>query len=112
MIDSSVNFNEADFNFNQLLGSAGYKQENDDLQKKIPQTTKAKSKKFDFGGEVDDDDGAFSDEELSKKERIEYESMLKRDPLYEFFNLTCQSIKLNSPHINTICHIDTTYLYK
>ena len=38
--------------------------------------------------------------------------MLKRDPLYEFFNLTCQSIKLNSPHINTICHIDTTYLYK
>ena len=37
--------------------------------------------------------------------------MLKRDPLYEFFQLTCQSIKLNSPHINTICHIDPKDLY-
>ena len=30
----------------------------------------------------------------------------------EFFTLTCQSIKLNSPHMNTICHIDTNQLYR
>ena len=32
--------------------------------------------------------------------------------MQEFFTLTCQSIKLNSPHMNTICTIDTMQLYK
>ena len=32
--------------------------------------------------------------------------------MQEFFTLTCQSIKLNSPHMNTICTIDTIQLYK
>ena len=30
----------------------------------------------------------------------------------EYFTLTCQSIKLNSPHMNTICSIDTKKLYQ
>lgn len=51
------------------------------------------------------------DDKLTKKQRMEYHYLLKRDPLYEFFQLTCQSIKLNSPHINTICHIDPKDLY-
>ena len=38
--------------------------------------------------------------------------LLNRDPMQEFFTLTCQSIKLNSPHMNTICTIDTISLYK
>lgn len=37
---------------------------------------------------------------------------LNRDPMQEFFSLTCQSIKLNSPHMNTICTIDTMQLYQ
>lgn len=32
--------------------------------------------------------------------------------MQEFFSLTCQSIKLNSPHMNTICTIDTNQLYR
>lgn len=51
---------------------------------------------------MDDGGSMFSFED---KSRLDY--MLNRDPLQEFFTLTCQSIKLNSPHMNTICHIDT-----
>lgn len=29
----------------------------------------------------------------------------------EFFTLTCQAIKLNSPQMNTVCTIDTMELY-
>ena len=32
--------------------------------------------------------------------------------MQEFFSLTCQSIKLNSAHMNTICTIDTDQLYR
>jgi hypothetical protein len=31
--------------------------------------------------------------------------------MQEFFNLTCQAVKLTSPHMNTICTIDTEKLY-
>ena len=37
---------------------------------------------------------------------------MNRDPMQEFFLLTCQAIKLNSPKMNTICTIDTMSLYK
>ena len=37
---------------------------------------------------------------------------LNRDPMHEFFTLTCQSIKLNSPHLNMIAMIDTMALYQ
>lgn len=46
---------------------------------------------------------------FSEQKNMEY--MLNRDPMEEFFALTCQSIKLNSPHINTIATIDTKELY-
>ena len=48
---------------------------------------------------------------LTDKERFQLDYLLKRDPLYEFFNLTCQSSILNSPYINSICHIETKQLY-
>mmetsp|Transcript_12364 Transcript_12364/g.19221 ORF Transcript_12364/g.19221 Transcript_12364/m.19221 type:complete len:99 (+) Transcript_12364:228-524(+) len=40
------------------------------------------------------------------------EYLLNRDPMQEFFQLTCQAIKLNSPQMNTICTIDTVQLYQ
>lgn len=40
------------------------------------------------------------------------EYLTKRDPMQEFFTLTCQSVKLNSPHMNAVCTIDTMQLYK
>ena len=49
---------------------------------------------------------------LSDKERHEINYLIKRDPMKEFFNLTCQSVKLNSPNINSICHVETNNLYK
>ena len=51
-------------------------------------------------------------QQLTDKERFQFNYLLSRDPLLEFFNLTCQSIKLNSPHINTICDVDCNLLYK
>jgi len=38
--------------------------------------------------------------------------MASRDPLKEFFALTCQSVKLNSPHMNIICTINQNSLYE
>jgi hypothetical protein len=32
--------------------------------------------------------------------------------MQEFFTLSCQAIKLNSPHMNTICTIDAMSLYQ
>ena len=37
--------------------------------------------------------------------------MMNRDPLKEFFTLTCQAVKLNSPQMNAICTLDTNALY-
>ena len=41
------------------------------------------------------------------KDQTQMEYMLNRDPMQEFFTLTCQSIKLNSPHMNAIATIST-----
>lgn len=49
---------------------------------------------------------------FSFNEQKTMEYMMNRDPMQEFFALTCQSIKLNSPHINTIATIDTNQLYQ
>ena len=49
---------------------------------------------------------------FSFREQSQLEYLMNRDPMQEFFTLTCQSIKLNSPHMNTICTIDTIKLYK
>jgi hypothetical protein len=66
-----------------------------------------------FRGEIssrDQPDDRLSVFSFSEQSRIDY--MLNRDPLEEFFKLTCQAIKLNSPHMNMICTIDTKSLYK
>lgn len=81
--------------------------------KKPPNTAKAgQDKKFSFGEEDEDDLGFDSQPGFTDQERFQFDYLLKRDPLYEFFNLTCQSIILNSPHINHICHIDASQLFK
>ena len=54
-------------------------------------------------------DGSASGFSFKDQSQVDY--MLNRDPMNEFFTLTCQSIKLNSPHMNTICTIDTMQLY-
>ena len=46
------------------------------------------------------------------KKKIDENYMQKRDPIKEFFVLTCQSVKLSSPHLNLIAHINTDMLYK
>jgi len=38
--------------------------------------------------------------------------MQTRDPMYEFFKLTCTSVKILSPHMNIICQINEDKLYK
>ena len=40
------------------------------------------------------------------------EYFAKRDPMQEFFQLTCKSIILSSPQMNTICTVNTNELYK
>lgn len=36
------------------------------------------------------------------KKKMDEEYLKKRDPIREFFTLTCQSVKMNSPHMNLI----------
>jgi len=48
-----------------------------------------------------------SSQNFSFKEQSNIDYLLNRDPMQEFFSLTCQAIKLTSPHMNTICTIDT-----
>lgn len=87
--------------------------------KAVPNSARATRKKaFDFGeenypsGGQDDLEMDFgSASPLTEKERFQLDYLLKRDPLHEYFNLTCQSAILNSPHINSICHVDTKRLY-
>ena len=38
--------------------------------------------------------------------------LANRDPMQEFFQLTCKSIILNSPHMNTICTVSQDQLYR
>ena len=46
------------------------------------------------------------------KKKIDENYIQKRDPIKEFFVLTCQSVKLSSPHLNLIAHLNTDMLYK
>ena len=80
---------------------------------KPPNTSKDTASKIDFNK-----DGVLASKSpegettnFSFKDQQSMEYLLNRDPMQEFFSLTCQSIKLNSPHINTICTIDTMQLY-
>ena len=45
------------------------------------------------------------------KQTIDQNYLKNRDPIKEFFVLTCQSVKLSSPHLNLIAHINTDKLY-
>lgn len=80
---------------------------------KPPKTAKAGSKKMTF----EDVDGLRKSPDsgpskFSFREQTQLEYLLNRDPMQEFFMLTCQAIKLNSTHMNTICTIDAMQLYK
>ena len=69
---------------------------------------------FDEDGDEEDKQMDFTsspNQAITDKERFQLDYFLKRDPLQEFFNLTCKSIILNSPHMNQICHVDMNYLY-
>ena len=82
--------------------------------KRGPQTTKNLPSRLTFEGDTaasskSPHDG--SNLGFSFKDQSQMDYMLNRDPMQEFFVLTCQSIKLNSPHLNTICTIDTMQLY-
>ena len=46
------------------------------------------------------------------KQKIDQNYLKNRDPIKEFFALTCQSVKLSSPHLNLIAHINTDMLYQ
>ena len=41
-----------------------------------------------------------------KYHQKDLEYLLNRDPMKEFFHLTLQSIRMNSPHMNQILNID------
>ena len=56
--------------------------------------------------------GSGTQSSFSFKEQSNIDYLLNRDPMQEFFSLTCQAIKLTSPHMNTICTIDTQQLYQ
>jgi hypothetical protein len=80
---------------------------------KVLNTTKNNIKKIEFNEGAmakSPDAGPHSNFSFVEQKNLDY--MLNRDPMNEFFTLTCQSIKLNSPHMNTICHIDTNSLYR
>ena len=49
---------------------------------------------------------------FSFRDQAQMDYLRKRDPMQEFFTLTCQAVKLNSPHMNAVCTIDTMQLYK
>lgn len=100
-----------------LMGEYVYiSTEQEDLVKRAPQSARAsKSKNMIFGDEDEEEDKLMdfnsSPNQITDKERFQLDYFLKRDPLQEFFNLTCKSIILNSPHMNQICHVDMNYLY-
>ena len=81
---------------------------------KPPKTMKAgKAPKLgfdDFDGVRDNSpDGGASNFSFREQANMEYHT--KRDPMQEFFVLTCQSVKLNSPHMNAVCTLDALKLY-
>jgi len=89
-------------------------QETSIVKPKPLMTSKVHSTKMDFGEDAinahKSPEGG-SSTTFSFKEQSNLDYLINRDPMQEFFSLTCQSIKLNSPHMNTICTIDTQSLY-
>jgi len=49
---------------------------------------------------------------MSVREKIDQEYQQNRDPMREFFFLACQSVKINSPHMNLIATLNTQVLYE
>ena len=79
----------------------------------IPKTAKNSRTKFDLAHDMaQQSPGLMSTNSFSFREQSHIDYLLNRDPMQEFFSLTCQSIKLNSAHMNTICTIDTDQLYR
>lgn len=75
---------------------------------KIPNTARNNTKTkmdFDQANIPKSPEAMLTSFSFTEQKNIDY--MMNRDPMQEFFTLTCQSIKLNSPHMNTICTIDT-----
>ena len=89
--------------------------EQNDAPVRPPKTMKAsKSSKFGFD-DFDDRRGSSPDGGMSGfsfREQANLEYLSKRDPMQEFFVLTCQSVKLNSPHMNAVCTLDALKLYE
>lgn len=85
----------------------GFQEEFKQKTNKPPKTVRNAAKKIEFDDK--NEKSSLEDDSLqySFKDQNNYEYLMKRDPMQEFFALTCQSIKLNSPHMNTICTIDT-----
>ena len=75
---------------------------------KPPKTAKAgRATKFGFEDLDERHSPDVASPGFSFKEQARMEYLTKRDPMQEFFALTCQSVKLNSPHMNAVCTIDT-----
>ena len=88
---------------------------------KTAQTTKAKgSVPILFPDEVETREEPSFDDQIELKrqksllvrKKIDDDYKNNRDPIKEFFSLTCQSVKLSSPHLNLIAHLNTDVLYK
>lgn len=56
---------------------------------------------------------AFGDDSIQAMPHSNHRTayLMSRDPMEEFFELTCKSIILNSPHMNAICTVNTKELY-
>lgn len=79
----------------------------------MPKTAKNSGPKINLANDmVQQSPGLMSTNSFSLREQSQIDYLLNRDPMQEFFSLTCQSIKLNSAHMNTICTIDTEQLYR
>jgi len=58
-------------------------------------------------------EGSSSSLLLSDEEETKSQQYLKtRDPLQEFFSLTCKSVKLASPHVDLITEVPEARLYQ
>jgi hypothetical protein len=55
---------------------------------------------------------AFGGGSDTSKNKSSLSYMLNRDPLKEFFHLTLQSVKMNSPHMNQILNMNGDMFYK
>lgn len=85
----------------------------------IPMTdrnSQKKFKKFDLNSDIDQMKTQLTLQTPSSKNSfrdfMNSEYYAQRDPMKEFFILACQSVKINSPHMNIICTINQNTLYE